>query len=115
MTVDEELRPIGASRSVPAVGGRASAPVQHIGSEEALDPLRSALPEEVRAARDLVARLRGAWPAVAEAVVEAAVGAAYASFREATVRAYVPILVERRASKALHETAGDPTTRGGAR
>ncbi|MFD5594033.1 three-helix bundle dimerization domain-containing protein [Streptomyces griseorubiginosus] len=53
------------------------------------------------AVRDMVARLSAAWPAVAETTVEAVVASAFESFREARVRAYVPILVERRVRKVL--------------
>lgn len=43
----------------------------------------------------------GRLPLIDAAVVEATVTAAYHWFREARVRAYVPILAERRARKAL--------------
>lgn len=57
--------------------------------------------DEDLAVRDIVARLAAAWPAVAETTVEALVASAFESFREAKVRAYVPILVERRVRGVL--------------
>ncbi|MFJ5776912.1 three-helix bundle dimerization domain-containing protein [Streptomyces sp. NPDC093094] len=67
-------------------------------------------PDEALAARDLVTALRASWPSVDEAVIEAAVRDAYRSFRSARIRAFVPILVERRVRRALRESAG---TQGG--
>ncbi len=49
----------------------------------------------------MVARLRAAYPSVDAVTVEATVRVAHESFRQARVRAYVPILVERRSRKAL--------------
>ncbi|MFI7355719.1 three-helix bundle dimerization domain-containing protein [Streptomyces avidinii] len=57
--------------------------------------------EELASVRDTVLRLRAAYPAADPATVEAAVTAAYDSFRGARVRTYVPILAERRSRKAL--------------
>ncbi|MFF0084169.1 three-helix bundle dimerization domain-containing protein [Streptomyces canus] len=57
----------------------------------------------------MVTRLRAAWPTVDEATVEAVVRSAYESFREARVRAYVPILAERRARKVLGAAGGAPS------
>ncbi|MET7482984.1 three-helix bundle dimerization domain-containing protein [Streptomyces sp. NPDC005538] len=106
MTVDEELRPLGASRPVEVVH-RAPGPVARAEPEAPPDPPPLSLQEEVLAVRDIVARLRGAWPMVAEPVVEATVRSAYESFRRARVRAYVPILVERRARRVLGAAARD--------
>ncbi|MFJ7586744.1 three-helix bundle dimerization domain-containing protein [Streptomyces sp. NPDC097617] len=58
-------------------------------------------PEELASVRDTVVRVSAAYPLVERATVEAAVRAAYDSFREARVRVYVPILAERRSRKAL--------------
>ncbi|MEU9731096.1 three-helix bundle dimerization domain-containing protein [Streptomyces sp. NPDC048002] len=55
--------------------------------------------------RDLTDRLCAGWPGADRAGVEAEVRAAYDAFREARVRAYVPILVERRVRRRL---AGRP-------
>ncbi|WP_371674776.1 three-helix bundle dimerization domain-containing protein [Streptomyces sp. NBC_00289] len=49
----------------------------------------------------MVARLGAAYPSVASVVVEATVWDAYDSFSRAAVRAYVPILVERRCRRVL--------------
>ncbi|MFG2973268.1 three-helix bundle dimerization domain-containing protein [Streptomyces sp. NPDC048331] len=65
-------------------------------------------PEELAAARTTVARLRAAYPSVDAATVEATVEAAYASFRQAKVRKYVPILAERRSRKALAAAGSTP-------
>ncbi|WP_371679915.1 three-helix bundle dimerization domain-containing protein [Streptomyces sp. NBC_01276] len=57
--------------------------------------------EERMAVRNLVARLKASYPTVDAVTVEAAVRAAYDSFHRARVRAYIPILVERRSRRAL--------------
>lgn len=100
MTVEEGTPSTGTLGAVDAVG-RSPAPVVPTDSEGPPDPPPLGSAEEARAVRDLVARLRSAWPTIAEPVVEATVRSAYDSFRQARVRAYVPILVERRARKAL--------------
>ncbi|MFC4506883.1 MULTISPECIES: three-helix bundle dimerization domain-containing protein [Streptomyces] len=56
---------------------------------------------ELDAVQDVVRRLVLAYDSVDAAVVEAAVKEACEVFREARVRAFVPILVERRARGAL--------------
>ncbi|KND44593.1 MULTISPECIES: three-helix bundle dimerization domain-containing protein [Streptomyces] len=117
MRVDEgmpavgTLRPTDVARHSPAPLGQADpVPLGHT------DPARRPEPDPGRPTpgwsqdalvlRDIVARLSAAWPSVDEAVVEGAVRSAYESFREATLRAYVPILTERRARKALGTAAG---------
>ncbi|MER8041651.1 hypothetical protein [Streptomyces sp. NPDC094032] len=57
--------------------------------------------DEALALQDLVARLVVAYPSLDPAAVEAAVRSAYAHFEQATVRSFLPILVERRSRKAL--------------
>ncbi|MFJ8567875.1 three-helix bundle dimerization domain-containing protein [Streptomyces sp. NPDC093514] len=57
--------------------------------------------EELASVRDTVLRLRTAYPSAEPAAVEAAVTAAYDSFRGARIRNYVAILAERRSRKAL--------------
>ncbi|AZM92137.1 MULTISPECIES: three-helix bundle dimerization domain-containing protein [Streptomyces] len=57
--------------------------------------------EESATIRDMVTRLRAAFPSVDGATVEATVRAEYDSFREARIRAFIPILVERRSRRAL--------------
>lgn len=56
------------------------------------------------AIRNVAARLTAACPWADAATVEATVRTAYAAFREARVRTYVPILVERRTRKLLSPT-----------
>lgn len=74
--------------------------------EEPPDPPPPTPPREAAAVRDTVTRLRAAWPAIDEATVEAAVRAAYDSFRRARVTAYVPILAERQARRVLGAAGG---------
>ncbi|GLW02633.1 three-helix bundle dimerization domain-containing protein [Streptomyces lavendulae] len=62
---------------------------------------RAGPPDEPVAVRDLVARLKAAYPTVDALTVEAAVRAAYDSFHRARVRAYIPILAERRSRRTL--------------
>ncbi|MEU9700985.1 three-helix bundle dimerization domain-containing protein [Streptomyces sp. NPDC047981] len=58
-------------------------------------------PDESPSVRDIAARLRAAFPLVDAVVVDATVRTAYEAFRQARVRAYIPILVERRSRQAL--------------
>ncbi|MFF2572276.1 three-helix bundle dimerization domain-containing protein [Streptomyces sp. NPDC058084] len=62
--------------------------------------------DESPSLRDLVARLTSAYPSVDTAAVEAAVAASYDHFEQARIRAYLPILVERRSRKALDAVRG---------
>ncbi|MFD5119554.1 three-helix bundle dimerization domain-containing protein [Streptomyces sp. NPDC058385] len=64
------------------------------------------------AVRDMVGRLRAAWPT---SVVATAVRSAYDFFRQARVRAYVPILAERRARRTLGAAVGGHNARSGER
>ncbi|WP_406404481.1 hypothetical protein OH805_34980 [Streptomyces sp. NBC_00879] len=57
------------------------------------------------AIQNVAARLMAAYPQADAATVEATVGTAYGSFRQARVRAFVPILVERRARTVLGAAA----------
>ncbi|MFF7262075.1 three-helix bundle dimerization domain-containing protein [Streptomyces sp. NPDC008159] len=57
--------------------------------------------DELMLVRDLVARLAVDFPSVDVVTVEATVRAAHDAFRQARVRAYVPILIERRSRKVL--------------
>ncbi|MFD8020660.1 three-helix bundle dimerization domain-containing protein [Streptomyces lavendulae] len=100
MTVGERAPGIGACR--PAEGRSRPA-----GQAEGTDPVappelpRPGPPDEPVALRDLVARLEAAYPTVDAVTVEAAVRAAYDSFHRARIRAYIPILAERRSRRAL--------------
>ncbi|MEV4972097.1 three-helix bundle dimerization domain-containing protein [Streptomyces scopuliridis] len=51
--------------------------------------------------RNMVARLRAVYPSVDAVTVETTVRTAYGSFHQGRVRAYVPILVERRSRSVL--------------
>ncbi|MFF0201188.1 three-helix bundle dimerization domain-containing protein [Streptomyces sp. NPDC005017] len=68
----------------------------------------AAPPDEALAVSELVTVLKAGWPAVDEGVIEAAVKEAYDAFRPARIRAFVPILVERRVRRALREHGGTP-------
>ncbi|MET7303753.1 three-helix bundle dimerization domain-containing protein [Embleya sp. NPDC005575] len=57
--------------------------------------------DEPVSVRDMVARLRTAYPSVDAVTVEATVRTAYDSFQQARIKTYVPILVERRSRKVL--------------
>ncbi|KAB1148248.1 hypothetical protein F7R91_10145 [Streptomyces luteolifulvus] len=61
--------------------------------------------DEHDAVRDVVSRLVAAYDSVDAATVEATVGEAHDAFRQARVRAFVPILVERRARAVLDAAA----------
>ncbi|WP_020548908.1 three-helix bundle dimerization domain-containing protein [Embleya scabrispora] len=67
--------------------------------------------------RVMVARLRAAYPSVDAVTVETTVSTAYDSFRQARIRTYIPILVERRSRKVLGaacRAAPGPAIDGGA-
>ncbi|MFB7167239.1 three-helix bundle dimerization domain-containing protein [Streptomyces sp. NPDC056242] len=111
MTVDERMPPVGGAQAPLEAGSLSSPPVEQAEPEVPPDPPPAVPPAEDLAVRDMVGRLREAWPTVAENVVETAVRSAYDSFRQARVRAYVPILVERRARRALGAVAGGHVAR----
>ncbi|WAZ23011.1 hypothetical protein STRCI_004323 [Streptomyces cinnabarinus] len=67
----------------------------------------SAPAQEAVALLRVAAGLRTAYPALDPEVVDAAVASAYEAFREARVRVYIPILVERRARILLGAVARD--------
>jgi len=103
MTVDEGVSPVAA----PSPEARERALT---GMPEPAVPLRPpppGSPQDALAVRDIVARLTAAWPTVARMTVEAQVMSAFDSFRQAKVRAYVPILVERRVRRELGAICGD--------
>ncbi|GAB7184664.1 hypothetical protein ATKI12_4495 [Kitasatospora sp. Ki12] len=70
-----------------------------------------ASPEDAEAMRLVATRLKSAHPAADPATVDALVAGAYAELRDAKVRAFIPILTERRA-RALLELP-PPDTRPG--
>ncbi|MEV7068522.1 hypothetical protein AB0N97_37935 [Streptomyces collinus] len=62
--------------------------------------------DDIASIRNLVARLSAAYPSVDAGIVEVPVMGAYDAFRQARVRAYVPILVERRSRRELRAASG---------
>ncbi|MET9881697.1 hypothetical protein ABZZ20_00795 [Streptomyces sp. NPDC006430] len=100
MTVEEQAPQVGARLPVEGLGHR-SGPVER--ADPVGPPNRPPLDsqDELVSIRNTVARLRAAYPSVDAATVEATVRTAYESFHRARVRAYVPILVERRSRKTL--------------
>ncbi|MFF3691673.1 three-helix bundle dimerization domain-containing protein [Streptomyces sp. NPDC002187] len=103
MTAGRQTPQVGAWLPVEE-GSRSPGPVGH--AHPAMPPkVPPSVPQdELAAVRNVVARLAAVSPWADAATVEAAVLTAYATFREARVRTYVPILVERRARKVLLAT-----------
>ncbi|MFB7248443.1 hypothetical protein CW362_39125 [Streptomyces populi] len=100
-TADESRASRGASR----------APAPPADTDPAEDP---AAPggvhhDEAVALHRLAMRLKAAYPSVDPSVVDQVVAAARGSFRQAKVRTYVPILVERRVRALLAGLDGDGT------
>ncbi|WP_406835902.1 three-helix bundle dimerization domain-containing protein [Streptomyces sp. AHU1] len=100
MKTDEPAATADGSR---ASGGASRAPAPPADTDPAEDP---AAPEGVRqdeavALHRLAVRLKAAYPSVEPSVVDQVVAAARGSFRQAKVRTYVPILVERRVRALL--------------
>ncbi|WP_406263854.1 three-helix bundle dimerization domain-containing protein [Streptomyces sp. NBC_00191] len=104
MTADEQTPQVGEclsfedeSRSPGLVDGG------HPATQPSVAPPASQ--DELVAIENVAARLRAAYPLADSATVEATVRTAYGSFRQASVRAFVPILVERRARTVLDAAA----------
>ncbi|MFH7597348.1 hypothetical protein WDV06_19920 [Streptomyces racemochromogenes] len=102
MTVEEQVH--RADVSPPSEGGA----IEFRGPAEPAGPAApqpGAAPppsyEESMIVRDIVVRLCAAFPSVDGAIVETTVWHAYDAFRDARIRAFIPILVERRSRKAL--------------
>ncbi|WP_406317244.1 three-helix bundle dimerization domain-containing protein [Streptomyces sp. NBC_00118] len=102
-----------AFRNGPAGGIPSTVVAARPGHPRAEAPERPSPVPEDPAVRDMVGRLRAAWPTVDESVVATAVRSAYDYFRQARVRAYVPILVERRARRTLGAAVGGHIARSG--
>ncbi|MFF3208484.1 three-helix bundle dimerization domain-containing protein [Streptomyces sp. NPDC002962] len=68
--------------------------------------------DELAAIRNMVARLSAAHPSLDAGLVEVTVMGAYDAFRQARVRAYVPILVERRSRRELRAASGQAVDDG---
>ncbi|MFF8375885.1 three-helix bundle dimerization domain-containing protein [Streptomyces sp. NPDC015661] len=104
MTVDEQPPQADAYLPVERVTSY-SEPVERPDPEGPADLLSSGSQDELVSIRETVARLGAAYPSLDAVAVETTVRAAYESFRQARVRAYVPILVERRSRRALDAAA----------
>jgi hypothetical protein len=100
MTVEEQTPQVGACLPVEGLS-RHSGPVEHADPVELPNLPPPGSQDELVPIRNIVARLRAAYPSVDAVTVEATVWTAYESFHEARVRGYVPILVERRSRRAL--------------
>ncbi|WP_368084023.1 three-helix bundle dimerization domain-containing protein [Streptomyces sp. NBC_01275] len=100
MTIEEQTPPVPACLPVEDLSRRP-------GPAERTDPAgppNLSSPDsgdELASIRNMVARLRAAYPSVDAVTVEVTVRTAYDLFRQARVRAYVPILVERRSRRVL--------------
>ncbi|MFC7262133.1 three-helix bundle dimerization domain-containing protein [Streptomyces lutosisoli] len=77
------------------------ATVERVGPAEPPDLPSPGSQDELVSIGNMAARLRAAYPSVDAVTVEATVTAAYDSFHQARIRAYVPILAERRSRRAL--------------
>ncbi|MFF0001267.1 three-helix bundle dimerization domain-containing protein [Streptomyces avermitilis] len=109
MTVEERTPQVGARLPVEAVS-RHAGPVERAGPAEPPNVPSPGPQDECVSIRNLVARLRADYPSVDAVTVEVAVRTAYDVFHRARVRAYVPILVERRSRRVLG--AACPTAPG---
>ncbi|OQR63504.1 hypothetical protein B6E66_14400 [Streptomyces maremycinicus] len=100
MTVGEQISPVRAGLPAGGTGSPAEAAAR---ADPAGAPSLPPPPpqDETASLRDLAARLRTAYPSVDAAVVETTLRTAYEAFGQARIRAYVPILVERRCRNAL--------------
>ncbi|MGW0558554.1 three-helix bundle dimerization domain-containing protein [Streptomyces sp. NPDC002926] len=100
MTVEEQTPQVGAC--LPVEGSRrCPGPVERADPAGPPDLPTPGSHHELVSIRNLVARLSAAYPSVDAVTVEATVRTAYDSFHRARVRAYVPILVERRSRRVL--------------
>lgn len=100
MTVDKQTPQAAACLPVEGLN-RHSGPGERADPAEPPNLLSPGSQDELVSIRNMVVRLRAAYPWVDAVAVEATVRTAYESFHQARVRAYVPILVERRSRRAL--------------
>ncbi|WP_406376049.1 hypothetical protein OG788_41310 [Streptomyces sp. NBC_00647] len=108
-TADESGAPQGARRACAPPAGTAPAPPAGIAPDPPASPLPPAAPAAEKGVRQdeavallrLAARLKGAHPSIDPSVVDQAVTTARGTFRQAKVRTYVPILIERRVRVVL--------------
>lgn len=100
MTVEEQTPEVGACLPVEGLSLH-PATVERVGPAEPPDLPSPGSQDDLVTIRNMVVRLRAAYPSVDAVTVEATVRAAYDSFHQARVRAYVPILAERRSRRVL--------------
>ncbi|MGW0965115.1 three-helix bundle dimerization domain-containing protein [Streptomyces sp. NPDC002516] len=117
MKTDEPAATADESRAAGAAS-RAPAPQADTVPAEAPTAPPDVRADEGVALLRLAARLKTAYPSVDPSVVDQVVATARGSFRQAKVRTYVPILVERRVRALLSAlepegTAPAPTAAGG--
>ena len=106
MTIEEQTPQVAC---LPVEGSRRRPePVERTAAQPNL--LSHGSRDELVSIQNMVVRLSAAYPSVDAVTVEATVRAAYDSFRQARVRAYIPILVERRSRRVLR--AADRTASG---
>lgn len=100
MTVEEQTPDV---RGCLPVGSliRRPGPVKRTGPAGPATAPPPGSQDELVSVRNMMARLRAVYPSVDAVTVEATVRTAYDSFHQARVRAYVPILVERRSRRVL--------------
>lgn len=101
MTVDEMSGRLGSARAFASKTGNHSPVPGSTSNRKCHRIRRPGSPEEIRAIRDMVARLRSTWLTVAEVTIRSA----YDSFRQAGVSACVPVLMERQARRVLGAVA----------
>ncbi|MFF4535113.1 three-helix bundle dimerization domain-containing protein [Streptomyces aureus] len=102
---DESQASRGASRA-PAPPTKSAPPANSAPPGDPALPGNTRHDEAVALGR-LTARLKAAYPSVDPAVVDQVVDTARGSFRQAKVRTYVPILVERRVRALLAGLDGE--------
>ncbi|MER5459767.1 hypothetical protein ABT010_03550 [Streptomyces sp. NPDC002668] len=100
MTVEEQTPQVGACLPVEGLSRRPG-PVERADPAGPPNLQSPGSQDELVSIRNMVARLSAAYPSVDAVTVEATVRTAYDSFHQARVRAFVPILVERRARRVL--------------
>ncbi|WP_329303348.1 hypothetical protein OG410_38215 [Streptomyces sp. NBC_00659] len=118
MKTDEPEATADESRSSGGASRAPAPPADPVTTAAPTAPEDARLAEAV-ALRRLTASLKAAYPSVDPSVVDQGVATARGSFRQAKVRTYVPILVERRVRALLaglgaQEAAPDPAAVGDA-
>ncbi|MFI8301018.1 three-helix bundle dimerization domain-containing protein [Streptomyces nigra] len=111
MTIEEQTPQVAC---VPVEGlRRRPEPVERTDSAAQPNLPSHGSRDELASIQNMVVRLSAAYPSVDAVTVEATVRAAYDSFRQARVRAYIPILVERRSRRVLRDADGTASGQAG--